>query len=222
MDSIAQATLVMLEVIRYLKLPVRLYNSASSECFGDSRARRRQRRDDAVLSAQPVRDRESRRALDDGELPRGVRHLRLLRHPLQSRVAAALGALRDEEDRRRRRRHRRRRAQRLTLGRLDVSRDWGYAPEYVEAMWRMLQHDEPDDFVIATGESHTLEELAAAAFAEFGLDWRAARRRRPVPLPRLATSPTAAAIRRRRSGCWGGRRGQSSRSSVKILCEAER
>ena len=61
--------------------------------------------------------------------------------------------------------------QRLTLGRLDVSRDWGYAPEYVEAMWRMLQQDEPHDFVIATGESHTLEELIAAAFAQYNLNW---------------------------------------------------
>jgi len=60
---------------------------------------------------------------------------------------------------------------RVTLGRLDVSRDWGYAAEYVEAMWRMLQQDEPQDFVIATGESHTLEELTAAAFAQFNLDW---------------------------------------------------
>ena len=61
---------------------------------------------------------------------------------------------------------------RLTLGRLDISRDWGYAPEYVEAMWRMLQQESPDDFVIATGESHTLEEFVALAFAEFGLDWK--------------------------------------------------
>ncbi|MEA2337609.1 MAG: GDPmannose 4,6-dehydratase, partial [Thermoanaerobaculia bacterium] len=61
---------------------------------------------------------------------------------------------------------------RVTLGRLDVARDWGYAPEYVEAMWRMLQRDAPEDFVIATGESHTLEELTAAAFQSFNLNWR--------------------------------------------------
>ena len=63
--------------------------------------------------------------------------------------------------------------ERVSVGRLDVWRDWGYAPEYVEAMWCMLQHDEPEDFVIATGESHTIEDLTAAAFEEFGLDWHA-------------------------------------------------
>jgi GDPmannose 4,6-dehydratase len=59
----------------------------------------------------------------------------------------------------------------LYLGNLDARRDWGYAPEYVEAMWMMLQHDEPDDFVIATGEAHTVREFAQLAFARVGLDW---------------------------------------------------
>jgi GDPmannose 4,6-dehydratase len=60
----------------------------------------------------------------------------------------------------------------LYLGSLDSRRDWGYAPEYVEAMWLMLQHDRPDDFVIATGESHTVREFAELAFGRVGLDWR--------------------------------------------------
>ena len=60
----------------------------------------------------------------------------------------------------------------LYLGNLDASRDWGYAPEYVEAMWLMLQHDEPDDFVIATGETHTIREFAELAFGRAGLDWQ--------------------------------------------------
>jgi GDPmannose 4,6-dehydratase len=59
----------------------------------------------------------------------------------------------------------------LYLGNLDARRDWGYAPEYVEAMWLMLQHHEPDDFVIATGEAHTVREFAHLAFAHVGLDW---------------------------------------------------
>lgn len=59
----------------------------------------------------------------------------------------------------------------LVLGNLDAIRDWGYAPEYVEAMWLMLQQDQPDDFVIATGEAHTVREFAAAAFARVNLDW---------------------------------------------------
>ena len=59
----------------------------------------------------------------------------------------------------------------LYLGTLDARRDWGYAPEYVEAMWLMLQKDEPDDFVIATGESHTVREFVERAFDRAGLDW---------------------------------------------------
>ncbi len=61
----------------------------------------------------------------------------------------------------------------LRLGRLDIARDWGWAPEYVEAMWLMLQQDRPQDFVVATGNSFTLEDFVAAAFAHFALDWRA-------------------------------------------------
>ena len=60
----------------------------------------------------------------------------------------------------------------LNLGTLAAKRDWGYAPEYVDAMWKMLQQDEPDDFVIATGEAHSVEELVDAAFGHVGLDWR--------------------------------------------------
>jgi GDPmannose 4,6-dehydratase len=59
----------------------------------------------------------------------------------------------------------------LYLGNLDARRDWGYAPEYVEAMWLMLQQDEPDDFVIATGKSHTIREFAQLAFTHVDLDW---------------------------------------------------
>lgn len=58
----------------------------------------------------------------------------------------------------------------LELGNLDAKRDWGYAPEYVEAMWRMLQQDTPDDFVIATGETHSVREFIEAACSELGID----------------------------------------------------
>jgi GDPmannose 4,6-dehydratase len=60
----------------------------------------------------------------------------------------------------------------VTLGSLDARRDWGAAADYVEAMWSMLKQDGPDDYVIATGETHSVRELAAAAFAHVGLDWR--------------------------------------------------
>ncbi|HET9983732.1 MAG TPA: GDP-mannose 4,6-dehydratase [Longimicrobiales bacterium] len=61
---------------------------------------------------------------------------------------------------------------RLYLGNLDARRDWGFAGDYVQAMWLMMQHPEPDDYVIATGESHTVRELLDEAFGLVGLDWR--------------------------------------------------
>jgi len=60
----------------------------------------------------------------------------------------------------------------LRLGNLEARRDWGFAGDYVEAMWMMLQQGEPDDFVVATGESHTVRELAEIAFGHVGLDWQ--------------------------------------------------
>lgn len=59
----------------------------------------------------------------------------------------------------------------LMLGNLDAKRDWGYAPEYVEAMWLMLQQDKPEDYVIATGETHTVRDFCEAAFSHLGLDY---------------------------------------------------
>jgi len=62
--------------------------------------------------------------------------------------------------------------ERLALGDLSVQRDWGWAPEYVDAMWRMMQLDTPHDFVIATGETRSLQTFVATAFERLGLDWR--------------------------------------------------
>jgi len=62
-------------------------------------------------------------------------------------------------------------AHELVLGDLDAVRDWGYAPDYVRALWSMLQQEQPDDYVIATGEGHTVRELVEIAFAHAGLDW---------------------------------------------------
>ncbi len=63
-------------------------------------------------------------------------------------------------------------ARELRLGNLDAKRDWGFAGDYVEAMWRMLQQPEPDDYVVATGENHSVRELVEIAFDRAGLDWR--------------------------------------------------
>ena len=63
-------------------------------------------------------------------------------------------------------------ARELRLGNLDAKRDWGFAGDYVEAMWRMLQQPEPDDYVVATGENHSVRELVELAFAHVGFDWQ--------------------------------------------------
>jgi len=80
--------------------------------------------------------------------------------------------------------------QELVLGNLDAVRDWGYAKEYVEGMWRMLQQDEPDDYVLATGVGTTVEDFCRLAFAHVGLDWKdyvrhADRYERPTEVPAL-------------------------------------
>ncbi|HLL81806.1 MAG TPA: GDP-mannose 4,6-dehydratase, partial [Longimicrobium sp.] len=62
--------------------------------------------------------------------------------------------------------------ERLPMGNLDAKRDWGFAGDYVDAMWRMLQQDTPDDYVIATNETHTVRELVEISFARVGLDWQ--------------------------------------------------
>ncbi|MGH7657182.1 MAG: GDP-mannose 4,6-dehydratase [Gemmatimonadales bacterium] len=64
------------------------------------------------------------------------------------------------------------RMNRLLLGNLDARRDWGFAGDYVEAMWLMLQHEQPEDFVIGTGETHSVKQLVELAFSHAGLDWR--------------------------------------------------
>jgi GDPmannose 4,6-dehydratase len=85
----------------------------------------------------------------------------------------------------------------LYLGNLDAKRDWGYAPEYVEGMWRMLQADQPDDFVLATNETHTVKEFVEVAFGHVGLDWEKhirydARYERPAEVDLLIGDPAKA------------------------------
>ncbi|HEY3543720.1 MAG TPA: GDP-mannose 4,6-dehydratase [Gaiellaceae bacterium] len=81
-------------------------------------------------------------------------------HFLSAKVAHAVAAIAAGRERE------------LVLGNLDARRDWGYAPDYVDAMWRIVQHDVADDFVVATGETHTVRELVEIAFGRVGLDWR--------------------------------------------------
>ncbi|GMA94258.1 GDP-mannose 4,6-dehydratase [Pseudolysinimonas kribbensis] len=86
----------------------------------------------------------------------------------------------------------------LYLGNLDAVRDWGYAPEYVEAMWRMLQHDEPTDYVVATGAAYTVRDFLRFSFEHAGLDWEKyvrfdERYLRPTEVDSLIGDPTKAA-----------------------------
>ena len=89
----------------------------------------------------------------------------------------------------------------LVLGDLEATRDWGYAGDYVRAMWLMLQQDEPQDYIVASGEGHSVQELVEAAFAHVGLDWRehvrvdATLKRGPAELRRLVGNPEKARSR---------------------------
>ena len=85
----------------------------------------------------------------------------------------------------------------LYLGNMDAKRDWGYAPEYVEGMWRILQADQPDDFVLATNETHTVKEFVQEAFGHVGLEWEKyikydARYERPAEVDLLIGDPAKA------------------------------
>ncbi|HEX8496611.1 MAG TPA: GDP-mannose 4,6-dehydratase [Actinomycetales bacterium] len=87
--------------------------------------------------------------------------------------------------------------QKLYMGNIDAARDWGYAPEYVEAMWRMLQHDEPTDYVVATGTSYTVRDFLGFAFEQAGMDWQQYvefddRYLRPTEVDSLIGDPTKA------------------------------
>jgi GDPmannose 4,6-dehydratase len=85
----------------------------------------------------------------------------------------------------------------LYLGNMDAKRDWGYAPEYVEGMWRMLQADRPDDYVLATNKTHTVQEFVEEALGHVGLDWKEfvkydARYERPAEVDLLIGDPAKA------------------------------
>ena len=99
----------------------------------------------------------------------------------------------------------------LTLGNLDAKRDWGYAPDYTDAMWLMLQQEEPDDYVIATGEMHSVREFLDMAADRLGFDWEVTSRSiRVTSDPRRSTRYAGMPPRRERS--WDGRRRRPSTS----------
>lgn len=171
LESIATGTLNLLEVIRFLGTPVRFYNAGSSECFGDigagaadENAHFHPRSPYAVAKSTAhwlIDNYRSAYGLYacTGILFNHESPLRPTRFVTRKIVRAAVRISRGADEK-------------LTLGDMAIQRDWGWSPEYVDAMWRMLQIDHPEDFVIATGESNSLEEFVAAVFSELGLDWR--------------------------------------------------
>jgi GDPmannose 4,6-dehydratase len=169
MRSIAYGTLNLLECIRYRGSKGRFYNASSSECFGDvgcSKANEetpfRPKSPYGVAKSaahwQVVNYRESYGIFAcNGILFNHESPLRPLRFVTRKVVSAVAAIARGGQ-------------QKLKLGDTSMLRDWGWAPEYVQAMWRMLQQPKPDDFVIATGESHSLDEFVDTAFAVIGKD----------------------------------------------------
>lgn len=190
MESITLGTLNLLEAIRFIGRPIRLYNASSSECFGDTGEHPadettpfRPRSPYAVAKSaafwQVANYREAYHLFAcSGILFNHESPLRPRRFVTQKIVAAAL----DIADGR---------SNKLNLGDISIQRDWGWSPEYVEAMYLMLQQAEPDDYVIATGSTHKLEEFVAEVFNYLGLDWQ-----EYVEVDRTLLRPTDIAVSR--------------------------
>lgn len=171
LESIALGTLNILEAIKLIDKPIRLYNAGSSECFGDTGDRAadedtpfRPRSPYAVAKASAHWLVDNYRKSYDlfcvtGILFNHESPLRPDRFVTQKIVHGAARIAKKNE-------------RVLELGNIEISRDWGWAPDYVEAMWAMLQQDQPEDYVVATGQSNTLRQFVEQAFNWFGLDWK--------------------------------------------------
>ncbi len=172
LESIVLGTLNLLEAVRLSARDARIYHASSSECFGD-------------LGQRPATEEAAFRPCSPYGVAKTSAHLLVASYRQAYDLFAANGILFNHESPLRPERFVTRKItaaaariaagsdERLRLGRLDIVRDWGWAPEYVEAMWRILQADKPDDFIVATGQSHSLESFTQSAFAAAGLDWRA-------------------------------------------------
>lgn len=172
LESITVGTLNLLEAIRFTGRKIRLYNAASSECFGDTggapaneQTPFRPRSPYAVAKAAAYWEVDNYREAYglfacSGILFNHESPLRPERFVTQKIVSAASRIANGSKEK-------------LHLGAIDIQRDWGWAPEYVKAMWLMLQQDAPSDYVIATGETNSLSDFVAEAFSVVGLDWHA-------------------------------------------------
>jgi GDPmannose 4,6-dehydratase len=171
LESITMGTLNLLEAVRFLEKPIRVYHASSSECFGDVGMM-------PAIEDMPFRPRSPygvakasahwlvanyREAYGlfacNGILFNHESPLRPPRFVTRKIIAAACRIARGSKEK-------------LELGRLNIVRDWGWAPEYVDAMWRMLQQEKADDFIIATGEANSLEDFVRFNFEYLGLNWK--------------------------------------------------
>ena len=171
MDSISLGTINLLEAVRFLGSGTRVYNASSSECFGDT-------------GIEAASERTAFRPRSPYAVAKAAAHWAVVNYRDAYGLFAANGILFNHESPLRPERFvtkkiiraacdiRAGRRGTLKLGNLAIRRDWGWAPEYVEAMWRIMQQSKADDFVIATGSSYSLKDFTATAFNEVGLDWR--------------------------------------------------
>ncbi len=169
-ESITIGTLNILEALRFLKLPTKFYHASSSECFGDTQG-------------APAHEHTPFNPVSPYAVAKAAAHWLVKNYREAHKMFAVNGILFNHESELRPERFVTQKVVRaaykiskgsteiLTLGDLNISRDWGWAPEYVEAMWLMLQAEQAEDFVIATGQTHSLKDFVAQAFACYGLDW---------------------------------------------------
>jgi GDPmannose 4,6-dehydratase len=171
LESISVGTLNLLEAIRFLKRPIRLYNAGSSECFGNT-------------GGQPADENTPFRPRSPYAVAKATAFWEIANYREAYNLYASTGILFNHESPMRPERFVTQKIvrsacriadgslEKLRLGNIEIARDWGWAPEYVEAMWLILQQEKADDFVIATGETNSLEDFVAEVFKCVGLDWR--------------------------------------------------
>lgn len=169
-ESISVGTINILECLRLFKRPAKFYNAGSSEVFGNTTA--------------PASEETPFFPRSPYATAKAAAHFAVANYREAYDLFACTGILFNHESPLRPARFVTRKivkgaaaiasgtGNRLSLGNLDIYRDWGWAPDYVDAMWRMLQHDTPEDFAVATGETHSLSEFTADVFAAFGLNWK--------------------------------------------------
>lgn len=168
-ESISTGNLNLLEAIKFSNLPIKLYNAGSSECFGDSSIPANEntifhpRSPYAIAKATAFWQIDNYREAYNLFACTGIlfNHESPLRpdHFVTKKIIS--GACKIHRNK----------SHRISLGNINIERDWGWAPDYIEAMWLMMQKDQPKDYIIATGKSHTLKEFIDTTFRVLDLDW---------------------------------------------------